>query len=412
MASDLLIPRHVTNWIEWAMTRAGKWIAEAETQGISLRLYDDLAEVKLIWQEFEKHAALTPFQTASWAYSWMAHIGRVEKVKPIVVLASDEKGLLFLLALQIEQGVLRKLSWLCSDLNDYNGPIIAADYTARTAGFSMPDAWRSILSVINAQPSLKYDFVRLEKMPELICGQANPMLSLHTNLNASHAYRTLMLGGWEAFYNSKRSNSSKSKDRYNRKKLNAIGETVLVCPEDAAGICASVDLLMEQKGQRFAQMGVSNLFEKPGHAAFYRAIAQDERELVHVSKLQVGDKIAATNLGLTFRGAYYYILTSYGQGETMRFSPGTLHMQDIMKMFCENGFEAFDFTIGDEPYKLEYCEDKNSLYDHMDASTMQGRAALAYWSAFQSTKRYIKQTPALWNAYAKLRGVFAARKAS
>ena len=42
---------------------------------------------------------------------------------------------------------------------------------------------------------------------------------------------------------------------------------------------------------------------------------------------------------------------------------------------------------------------------------MKGRAALAYWSAFQSTKRYIKQTPALWNAYSKLRGAFGARKA-
>ncbi len=390
----------------------GKWISESAAFGLSLRLYADLAQVKSLWQQFETSAALTPFQTSAWAYQWMAHIGLLEKVKPVVVVASDAAGPLFILALQIEPSVLRKLTWLGSDLNDYNCPIIAADYSARAKGLSMPDVWRQIFKLINAQPGLQHDFIRLEKMPELICGQANPMLSLHTHLNASHAYRTPMLGGWEAFYNAKRSGSSKSKDRYNRKKLATIAEPHLVCPEDSAGIRTVVDLLMEQKGKRFAQMGVSNLFEKPGHADFYRAIANDQRELIHVSKLQVGETIAATNLGITFRGAYYYILTSYGQGETMRFSPGTVLMQDVMKLFCEKGFEAFDFTIGDEPYKMEYCDTKIALYDHMDASTMQGRAALAYLSAFQSTKRYIKQTPVLWNAYAKLRGAFASRKAS
>jgi len=83
-----------------------------------------------------------------------------------------------------------------------------------------------------------------------------------------------------------------------------------------------------------------------------------------------------------------------------------------MKLYCEKGYDAFDFTIGDEPYKLEWCEGSNPLYDHLEAATTSGWAALAYWSVFRSTKRYIKQTPVLWNTYSKLRSVFAARTAS
>jgi len=395
-----------------ALDNRGKWLSESKCYGLSLRLYDDLEQVKPLWLEFETQAALTPFQTTSWLYQWFSHIGTLEKVKPVIVVAEDSAGPVFILPLQIETGVLRKLSWLGTDLNDYNCPLIAADFEARASHLSMPDVWRHIVKFINAQDGLQHDYVRLEKMPEQICGQANPMLQMSTNLNASHAYRTPMLGGWDAFYLAKRSSSNRSKDRYTRKKLAALGETSLVCPEQADGITRVVDTLIEQKGLRLEQMGVENFFLRPGYTAFYRAIAAQERALIHVSQLNVGSTVAATNLGLTFRGAYYYVLTSYAQGETSRWSPGTIHMQDVMKLFCEKDYTAFDFTIGDEPYKMEWCEGNNPLHDYMDASTMQGRAALAYWSAFQSTKRYIKQTPALWNAYAKLRGVFAARKAS
>ena len=393
------------------MNSTGKWLSEFESYGLSVRLYDDLEYVKPLWQDFEKTAALTPFQTTAWQYQWYAHIGTLAKVKPFVVVACDNVGPLFLMSLQIEQGVLRKLTWLGSDLNDYNCPIIADDFTARSSGFSMPDVWRQILEFVDQQPSLQYDYARLEKMPEQICGQANPMLTLNCNLNASHSYRTPMLGGWEAFYDSKRSKKNRSKDRYRRKKLSELGEVTSLRPNDSEGIRKIVDKLMEQKGLRFAQMGVANLFDKPGHAQFYRAIAEHERGLVDVSQLNVGDIVAATNLGLTFRNAYYYVLTSYELGPISAQGPGTAHMQDTMKLFCEKGYNAFDFTIGDEPYKMEWCEGKNPLYDHLEAATTKGWAALAYWSAFRSTKRYIKQTPALWNTYSKLRGVFAARNA-
>lgn len=393
------------------MEPIGKSLCKSEYGGLSLSLYDNLDYVKPLWQKFEETALLTPFQTTSWLYQWHCHIGTLEQVKPLVVVVEDGAGPLIILPLQIEKGVLRKLSWLGSDLNDYNCPLIAQDYWARAKGLSTVDIWRQVLVLINAQAGFQHDYIRLEKMPDQICGQANPMIALGTKLGASHAYRTQMEGNFDEFYTSKRSSKSKSKDRYSRRKLAELGNLSMVCPDEVLGIRGVVDTLIEQKSARFEQMGVENFFQKPGYMDFYRAVAAEQRDLIHVSELRVGDKTAAANFGLTFRGAYYYVLTSYAQGETSRFSPGTVHLLDVMKLFIEKGFNAFDFTIGDEPYKVEWCDGKNALYDHMDASTMQGRAALAYWQAFQSTKRYIKQTPSLWNAYSKLRSVLGARKA-
>ncbi|HEY5364596.1 MAG TPA: GNAT family N-acetyltransferase [Aestuariivirga sp.] len=396
---------------EAAMQNGGEFLARAEYGVLTLTIYDDLEQVKPLWQAFEQTALLTPFQTTAWAYQWYRHIGTIEMVKPVVVVAEDKLGVLFIMALQIESGVLRKLSFLGSDLNDFNCPLFAADYAARAAGIEMRDVWHQIVKLIDGQQGLQHDYERLEKMPDQICGLANPMLSLNVSLTPSHAYRTAMLGDWETFYASRRDGNARYKDRANRKKLEKLGAVTLVSPEEPTEIRTLIDTLIKMKSARFEQKGVSNFLTKPGYADFYRAMAAEERGLVHVSQLNVGQNVTAANFALMFRGGYYYVLNSFALGETDRLGPGKIHMRELMKTFIEKGYTAFDFTIGDEPYKLEWCESKSPLYDHMDAATMKGRAALAYWSAFQSTKRYIKQTPALWNAYSKLRGAFGARKA-
>ena len=67
-------------------------------------------------------------------------------------------------------------------------------------------------------------------------------------------------------------------------------------------------------------MGVANLFARPGYAEFYRALATDPatRNLVHVSRLDVGATAAAVNFGLTYRDCYYHMLASYDDGEEPR----------------------------------------------------------------------------------------------
>jgi CelD/BcsL family acetyltransferase involved in cellulose biosynthesis len=67
---------------------------------------------------------------------------------------------------------------------------------------------------------------------------------------------------------------------------------------------------------------------------------------VHVSRLEVGDAIAAANLGLVFRGCYYHVLASFDDGELSRFGPGVAHLHDLLRHAIEGGCTMFDFTIG------------------------------------------------------------------
>jgi len=66
----------------------------------------------------------------------------------------------------------------------------------------------------------------------------------------------------------------------------------------------------------------------------------------------------------------------------------------------------FDFTIGDERYKGEWCDERLLLFDYTAAATWRGLPASALSAARLRLKRYIKQTPAVWHVASQLRAVF------
>ena len=129
---------------------------------------------------------------------------------------------------------------------------------------------------------------------------------------------------------------------------------------------------------------------------------------MHLSRLDVGDTWAAINLGLTFGDCYYHVLASYDDGEVSRFGPGAAHLRELLRHAIARGCARFDFTIGDEPYKRDWCETEQQLFDHSAAVTWRGLPATALALAWRRAKRAIKQSAPLWNLVVRLRSAWAA----
>lgn len=373
---------------------------------IRLSVHGDLATVERDWRAFEANADGTVFQTFDWLSAWQRHIGARTGVRPAIVIGRDAGRILFMLPLATRAvGFAQELAWLGSDLCDYNAPLLAPDFAQRfdRAGFAA--LWDDIKHCLQDDGRHSFDLINLSKMPAMVGSQPNPMLALGVTINPSGAHLTHLSGDWETFYAAKRSLTTRRRDRTKRKRLAEFGEVRLANPEQAGDIVAALDLLMVQKARLFARMGVANLFAKPGHAEFYRALASEPatRHLAHVSRLDVGATPAAVNLGLTWRGCYYHLLASYDDGELSRFGPGTAHLRDLLRLAIERGFNVFDFTIGDERYKRDWCDTEIALYDHISAASWRGVPIALPWLAAQRLKRWIKQTPLLWSAFSAAR---------
>jgi CelD/BcsL family acetyltransferase involved in cellulose biosynthesis len=374
---------------------------------IRITVHEDLSAIEQDWRAFEPHADCTVFQNFDWLATWQRLIGVRNGVRPAIVVGRDGTGtILFLLPLAVRSaGFARELTWLGSELCDYNAPLLAANFSARVDAKHFMALWETIAHGLQDNPRLHYDFINLEKMPETVGAQQNPMRYLGGTMTPSGAYLTHLTGDWETFYVAKRSSATRRRDRTKRKRLGELGEVKFVNPASDSETLRTLDTLMAQKARSFAHMGVANLFAKPGHAEFYRALATDPatRQLVHVSRLDVGATAAAVNLGLIYRDCYYHLLASYDDGDVSRFGPGAAHLHDLLHYAIDRGLRIFDFTIGDERYKRDWCDTELKLYDYIAPATWRGALVAMPMLAALRLKRWIKQTPVLWNAFSAAR---------
>ncbi len=387
--------------------------AGSASADIRISIHADLVGIEREWRAFEQHADCTVFQTFEWLSVWQRHIGARTATLPAIVAGRDAAGaLVFLLPLAVEpRGFLRQLTWLGSDLCDYNAPLLAPNFSLLIGPSRFVQMWRDIKARLQSHPRLRFDLVSFEKMPQHVGEQPNPFLHLGVSNHPSGAYLTKLSGDWESFYKEKRSSATRRRDRTKRNKLSEFGEVRFIHPE-AADIGSTLDTLFKQKAQAFTHMGVPNLFARPGYPAFYREVATDAdtRHLAHVSRLDVGEIPAAINLGLMFRGCYYHVLASYDGGEVSKFGPGAAHLHDLMGHAIKHQCSVFDFTVGDERYKRDWSDTELKLFDHVAAATPMAWPFVIALRAFGQLKRWIKQTPAVWNAFSKARSLAGSLK--
>lgn len=380
-------------------------MASVSIAGLTLDIAGSLSEVEALWRTFEETAACTAFQAFDWHDAWQKNVGVLTGARVVIVTAREAGRLVAIFPFQVEPSrTVTMLRWHASDLCDYNVPLLAPGFDQLAAYHQFSEVFSAMLALVRAAPGLAFDAVELTKMPEQVGDMPNPFMQLPTLLNPNGAYATPLFGPWDDFYTAKRSSSTRRRDRTKRKRLGDMGPLEFVTSEGPDSVRAALSILMEQKGQAFAHMGVPNIFERPGYRDFYMDIAtRPGARFAHVSQLRVGDEAAALNLGLIFRGSYYHVLASYSGGEVSRHGPGAAHLHDIMQYAISSGCTAFDFTIGDERYKREWTDGVIALHDLRRAVSLRGHIALMPSAVVARAKRIIKQNPALWNFAQKVR---------
>jgi CelD/BcsL family acetyltransferase involved in cellulose biosynthesis len=385
--------------------------ASAAIGGLQLFVSHDLSAVEAEWRGFEQNADGTVFQCFDWLATWQKHVGSRAGATPAIVIARGGGGIACILPLAVSPWLgLRRLTFLGCGLCDYNAPLLAPDFTVRF-GAHFPDVWRAIGALLQSDARWRHDVVLLDRMPGEVGTQPNPLLARAVSRHASSAYRMAMSGDWETFYGAKRSSATRRRDRTKRKRLAESGPVGMVTATSPAEGRRTLATLVAQKRRSLARMGAIDIFSRPGHLEFYSDIAGDPQAhpIAHVSRLEVGTQLAAANLGLEFRGTYYHVLASYDDGPLSKFGPGAIHMLELMQYALQRGCTAFDFTIGDEPYKRDWCDSETALYDHLAAASARGLAAVTMMRIALAGKRALKRST-LWPSLLQARAAIGAMR--
>lgn len=379
---------------------------------LCVSVHRDLDAVEHEWRRFEQRADCTAFQTFDWLALWQRHVGIRRHARPAIVVGRFDDGkTAFVLPLCVgAQRAMRRLCWLGQELCDYNAPLLAPDFAQRVSPELFMAAWRAAREQMQRDPLLRHDWIEFEKMPQMVGSQINPFTVLGVTPNASGAHATHLGDDWEKFYVGKRSSATRRRDRTKRRHLAEQGEIRFVTATDAEDARRTLETLMEQKSRAFARRGITDIFSRPGYREFFLDLVSNAktRHLAHVSRVEIGTLCAAANLGLVFGDCYYHVLASYVDGAVSHYGPGALHLRELMAHAIGLGLKRFDFTIGDEPYKLEWSDIDLALYDFAAAATWRGLPALALSAVRRRSKRFIKQTPAMWRLVSAVRSSIGA----
>lgn len=338
-------------------------------------VYSSFEAAKDDWSEFQSRGRSYVFQTREWLGNWFDHVGRHRNIEPCLVGIRSESGApLFFFPFQIQKAkTIKVLGWLGEDLIDYGAPIVCASVERSEA----VEIWGS---VIDRLP--RVDVIRLAKIPERVSDYTNPLLVLDPCFHQGRSHHVSIGGTWDEFYQRHAGSKTRSTDRRKRRRLEEIGSISYAMTDgaDAETFAAITQEMIEQKSRRYREISARDILAQPSYRNFF---TEPKRGLLasgmlHVSCLRVADEIVTTHWGMAHNGRFYYYMPSYSGGTWSKFSPGRLLLFHLFQWCLENGIEVFDFTIGDESYKDDWCDEQMSLYEFIEGRTWKGKCYGAY----------------------------------
>lgn len=344
------------------------------------------------WRAFESLAQSHPYQTFAWLSAWDASI-RTEQTQPFVVLVREDGRVRMLWPLAVERWFgLTRLVPMGAGVCDYHAPLVDAALARRLDTGTMRRMLDAIVALAQA------DYLLLTQVAPFIGAVRNPLSLLPSRPCGADAHGLKLGNEWTHFYAQRRGSATRSRLRRKEKSLasqGAIDFAEVTSPQGRAAFAAELTALKALRLQRVA--GAFNLFARADVRRFFETLARDPTAgSVVFFRMKVGGELTAGAIGLVWQRCFHMQVTVCAPGPRERFSPGQLLLTRLLEWAIAHGCSRFDFTIGDEPYKEEWCDERWALGCLAWPRTSAGRAGARIAMATIALERFVKRRPLLY----------------
>lgn len=344
-------------------------------------LYDELADVEIIWREFEQEAVCHVFQTFDWLSRWIEIVGKpVHAIDPRIVIVRKlgEIELILPLGIRRHRGV-SLLEWLGGIHADYQGPLVKIDFNKEALGA----VWKLIKKTLP-----KFDAVFFRSQSGDKDYQGNPFLNSIVTEHA-RAYSICINGAWEKYQTDRVNPKLRADSRRQKKRLKELGDLKFVVASDHETAKRLTQVMFDQKRRRFKDTNCSDILAMEEYRLFYEKITDDllTSKMIHVSALEINDQVIASHWGALYRNHFYYLMPAFAGGDWKRYSPGRLLLESLLEWCFNNGVKKFDFTGGAEAYKLDWYNADVPLYEYVNANTLKG----TFYLQWRRTRTFLNE---------------------
>ena len=373
--------------------RSGPIVVETSVGPVSLRVTDDLKHLETLWEELQQAAPCTAPQTYAWARAWIRHGLGPEGREPVIAIGCRPDGkLLFLWAFEMARSCgMKVLSWLGQDHANYNMGLFAPEVAGKLGAEDIDRLLHTVGRETGAAAAI------LRSQPFTWDGIANPFATLPHQTAPSAGY-AVTLGDFEALFGRRFGKRSRANFGRKERKLAEAGPLTYGWAETRDERLAIMDVFFAHKSRQLASMGVGEVFDV--HArAFYRELALldgDNPSRLRLGYLKVGDTVAAIFSGALCHNRLGVALSSIGEGDMQKQSPGGLLLRHQIEEACRQGLAFYDIGVGTARHKEQWCDVTQPLFDNFVALRPEGLALTLPLAAFARAKRAIKGSPYLW----------------
>ncbi len=358
-------------------------------------LYDDFAAAEPVWRRLdEARPFATPYQRFEWISHWFAHVGRLEKVTPLIAAGLDRDDTpLFILPFVRSRHYGCHVAGFCGGTHSNLNIAIwrpEADLAAMRVG--------AVLAEIAALRDI--DLFALLGQPQIWRGVPNPFATLARQPSPDDVYMGLLDGGESMPHLP----SGMRKKGRKLTKLDGFRYAMAATADEADHI---LQAFRTQKATRFAKQGIRNVFEDAGVMPFIRAACLDGiaegRPVIELHALAGAGEVLAIVGGVSNAHRFSVMFNSITPGDYARMSPGIILMSKIVAACAQRGITSYDLGAGQAHYKKYFCSGAEHRFDSFIPFSARGRLLAVACRASGTLRRSLKSSPVLMNAFQAVR---------
>ncbi|WP_238719740.1 GNAT family N-acetyltransferase [Nitratireductor alexandrii] len=346
-----------------------------------------------------RDCVFAPAQSAQWVACWARHCN----ADIVVATLSRRHRPVFAVALEVVAHGSAKMACLVggTHANGNFSPVVPA----AAADIGPGDIKTLIRSIRAARPDI--DLLVFERLISVFRGSPNPLSRLGGAQSPNPALAVDLTGGFEAVLARASGKRKRKKHRSQTRKFEAAGGFRRLRAENRLESERLLDAFFAMKAERFATMGIKNVFDGTPVQDFFRELFGSEAHKAApafvLHGLEVGGLLRAVTGSSISADS---VICEFGAiaGDELAFaSPGEFLFFDNIREACEQGLAIYDFSVGDETYKRLWCDIETHHVDIVLPLTLKGRASALSRRTAALVKRRVKATPLLWEAVKRAR---------
>lgn len=359
------------------------------------------------YEELCRTAIFGPAQSALWVSNW------VSECKPDAIIATlyADNGAILALPLEVVSiGPFRVAQFMGGRHANGNFPATALEW--------LPNATpRSLIPLLDAisRSRSDIDVVTLDRLLPELDRKLNPLLAFPSFNSPNVSLAGNLSGGFDATLERFNGNSKRRKYRSQSRKFDAAGPYRRIEAKTPDETRALLDAFFAMKEARFRKAGIANVFaDARVRAFFYRLFASAltqpvPRFMLH--GLEVAGKFRAITGSSRCENRLICEFGSIADDDLASVSPGGFLFFENIREACEQGFAIYDFSVGDEPYKRQWCDIEIQHAEVLLPLTLKGHAFAFGLQLNAKFKAYVKSRPAIWNLMKLVRRKMSSRDA-